>query len=95
MTRHWQAYHLNRMIQDCLKNPPKMGRLMGGDPALFDEYQVSDGERAVLRQPTGAALRGLGIHPILAMIYMIPHDEPLRNKLTISPEHLARMKELY
>jgi hypothetical protein len=95
MTRHWQAYHLNRMIQDCLKSPPQMRRLIGGDPALFEQYRVSESERAVLRKPNGAALRGLGIHPVLAMIYMIPHDEPLRNKLTISPEHLKRMQELY
>jgi hypothetical protein len=95
MTRHWQAYHLNRMIQDCLKNPPQMGQLMSGAAELFDRYQVTEAERAVFRKPTGAALRSLGIHPILAMIYMIPHDEPLRNKLTISPEHLQRMKELY
>lgn len=95
MTRHWKAYHLNRMIQDCLKNPELMGRLMGCDPALFDRYELAESERAVFRKPTSAALRGLGIHPILAMVYMIPHDEPLRNKLTISPEHLQRMKELY
>lgn len=95
MTKHWQAYHLNRMIQDCLKNPPMMGQLFGGAPELFDRYQVTERERAVFRKPTSAALRALGLHPILAMIFMIPHDEALRNKLTISPEHLARLKELY
>ena len=95
MTQHWEAYHLNRMIQDCLKSPAKMGQLIQCDVSLFDQYQVSESERAVFRKPTGAALRELGVHAILAMIYMIPHDEPLRNKLTISPEHLQRLTELY
>jgi hypothetical protein len=95
MTTQWKAYHLNKMLQDALKNRPLMGRLVGADEQVFDDYQLTEAEKEVFRKPTGVALRKLGVHPILAMIYMIPHDAPLRNLLMISPEHLARLKELY
>ncbi len=95
MAHHWKAYHLNRMLQNALKDRPLMGRLLGADEQVFADYGLTELEKTVFRNPTGAALRKLGVHPILAMVFMIPRDEPLRNKLTISPEHLNRMKELY
>jgi hypothetical protein len=94
MTTQWQAYHLNKMVQESLRNPAQMGQLISTSEALFDKYQLTEAERVVFRKPTGAALRELGLHPILAMVNMIFHDEKQRDLLTISPEHLARMKEL-
>jgi hypothetical protein len=94
MTTQWKAYHLNKMVQESLRNPAQMGQLISTAEELFNKYQLTEKERAVFRRPTGAALRALGLHPILAMVNMIFHDEKQRNLLTISPEHLARLKEL-
>lgn len=93
MAVHWKAYHLNRMIQDALRNPPLMGRLLTAPESMFDEYKLSDAEKAVFREPSPPALQQLGVHPILAMVYMIPRDEQARKQLTIDPVYLNQLME--
>lgn len=93
MAIHWKAYHLNKMIQDALRRPECMRRLMTSPEEVYAEYRLTEEERAVFRQPTREKLRRIGVHPIFAMVFMIPSDEKARKSLTISPELLNRIKE--
>lgn len=93
MSVHWKAYHLNKMIQDAMRNPALMGRLMESPEAVFTEYRLSEAEKEVFRAPTAPALRSVGVHPVLAMVYMIPHDESARRQLSMDPVFLDKIKE--
>jgi hypothetical protein len=93
MAIHWKAYHLNKMIQDALRRPECMQRLMTSPEEVFSDYKLNEEERIVFRAPSKEKLRQIGVHPIFAMVYMIPSDEKARKSLTISPELLNRIKE--
>lgn len=93
MAIHWKAYHLNRMIQDALRQPALMGRLMMEPEALFDEYKMTESEKTVFREPNPERLQSIGVHPILAMVYMIPRDDQARKRLTIDPAFLNDLME--
>ncbi|MBV2205694.1 MAG: hypothetical protein KUL87_09755 [Pseudomonas sp.] len=95
MSIHWKAYHLNRMIQDAFRNPAAMERLMNAEESVFEEYRFSEAEKEAFRDPNPAALRAIGVHPILAMVYMIPRDETARKTLTVDPLFLEQLKEVH
>lgn len=92
MSVHWKAYHLNKMIQDALRNPEAMNRLMSTEESVFDEYRFNEAEKNVFRNPNSDALRAIGVHPVLAMVYMIPRDEAARKMLTVDPMFLDYLK---
>lgn len=93
MAIHWKAYHLNKMIQDAFRNPALMGRLMQDPESMYADYGLTEEEKAVFRKPSSPELRKIGVHPVFAMVYMIPWDEKVRKTLTISPELLKRIQE--
>jgi len=81
------------MIQDAMRDGELMGRLLTAPTPVFDEYGLTDEERTVFSNPSSAALKQIGVHPILAMVFMVPRDEQLRKKLTIDPVFLKELKE--
>ena len=46
-------------------------------------------------QPSRPALRQLGVHPILPMIFMIPREPGTEVHMSIAPEHLPRITERF
>lgn len=95
MTHHWQAYHLNRMIQDALADPSLFGQLFTDPEPIYQRYGLTEAEKNVFRKPNRPALRQLGIHPILAMIFMIPREPGTEVHMSIAPEHLKRLQEIF
>lgn len=95
MSRHWQAYHLNRMLQDALANLPMFGQLFTDPEPIYAQYGLSEAEKAVFRSPNRPALRQLGVHPILAMIFMIPREPGTEVHMSIAPEHLKKLQEIF
>jgi hypothetical protein len=95
VSHHWKAYHLNRMIQDALADPPLFGQLFENPEPVYARYNLSEAEKQVFRQPSRPALRALGIHPILAMIFMIPREPGTEVHMSIAPEHLKRLQEIF
>lgn len=93
MAIHWAAYHLNKMLQDALRNRAMMGQLFSAPEPIFDEYGLSEKEKLVFRNPDRSALQSLGVHPVLAMVYMIPRDKKAAAQLTIDPVLLNRLME--
>lgn len=93
MATHWKAYHLNRMIQESLRSPQLMRRLLSDPEPVFTEFGLAAEEAAVFRNPSQERLKSIGVHPILAMVYMIPRDPKAAKQLTIDPVFLSQLKE--
>lgn len=94
MAQHWPKYHLNRLIQDALHDPAKMGELIKQPDDLFKEYGLSEQERTALKKPDAGVLIELGVHPILAMVYMIPFDHAVQAKLSVDPKFVTELEKL-
>lgn len=92
MAQHWPKYYLNSLIQDAFRNPPMMGELLQQPDGLFARYGLNEQEQAAMRKPDPATLVGLGVHPLLAMAYMVPFDAAVREKLSIDA-HFAQVME--
>lgn len=93
MAEYWKAYHLNKMVQDAMRNGELMERLLTDPTPVFHEYGLTEEEQTVFRNPSSVALTQLGVHPILAMVFMVPRDERLRRQLTIDAAFLNKIKE--
>ncbi len=94
MSVHWPKYHLNKLIQDALRDPAKMGALLQQPDGMFSQYGLDEREKATFRNPDAAALIGLGVHPILAMVYMIPFDPAARQKLSVDAKFVDALEKL-
>lgn len=94
MAQHWPKYHLNKLVQDALRDPAKMGALVQQPEKLFEQYGLSDQEQATMKQPDARSLIALGMHPILAMVYMIPFDPTAQARLTADRKFIEALEKL-
>jgi len=61
------SYRVHRLIQD-LNRDQHLARAFALDPEpVFAQYEITDAERALLRDGSPPALLALGVHPNLQM----------------------------
>jgi hypothetical protein len=61
------AYRVHRLIQDLNRDPHLVAAFRSNTEAVFDQYEILEAERALLRDGSPKALVELGVHPNLQM----------------------------
>ena len=62
-------YRVHKLIQDLLKDPAAAAAFVSDPGSTFAAYNLTEEERAMLRDGTPEALHCLGVHPNLQMKY--------------------------
>jgi hypothetical protein len=72
------------MIQDLCRVPAGIARLQSEPEAVFDEYGLSEEERAALRSGDPSRMVvGANAHPILAMHYLFVVNPKVLEQMSI------------
>ncbi len=61
---------VHRLIETLPGNPAALARLANEADALFDEFGLSQEERACIREGTRAALDRIGVHPSMQFKFL-------------------------
>lgn len=62
-------YPVHRLIQDLMRDPVRAAAFRQDPEAIFEQFGLTEEERALLRDGSRAALHRLGVHPNLQMKY--------------------------
>lgn len=62
-------YPVHRMIQDLMRDPVRAAAFSKDPEPAFEDYGLTEDEKALLRDGSLAALHRLGVHPNLQMKY--------------------------
>ncbi|MGE4408989.1 MAG: hypothetical protein EP321_11800 [Sphingomonadales bacterium] len=68
MTR--APYRIHKLIQDMMRDPAAAARFATDPQPIFDQYEISPEEAALLDSGSMEAMTGLGVHPNLQMKYL-------------------------
>lgn len=75
-------YRVHQLIQDLMKDPKRASAFAADPEPEFLRYGLEDGERALLRDGSPAALHRLGVHPNLQMKYARIRSSPAQGAPT-------------
>ncbi|MGH7805562.1 MAG: subunit of meta cleavage enzyme [Candidatus Binatia bacterium] len=76
-------YRVNRLIQQVCHFPDKIAELNAAPERVFDEYGLSEEERAAFREGSLEAMGKVGVHPILQMHWMMARNPEVMRMMSI------------
>ena len=75
----------NRLIQTMCRTPESIARLNANPEAVFDEFKLSEKEKAILRLLDPLVMvKDAEIHPTLAMHYLLACQPDVAQSMNIS-----------
>jgi hypothetical protein len=77
------SYHVNLLIQTMCSNPDAIARLNADPEAVFEQFGLSEAERAALRDCSMEAMRSAGAHPILQMHWLMARQPQIMEQMSI------------
>lgn len=60
-------YRVHKLIQDLMKDPAAAAKFAADHEPTFEAYELTEAEKALLRDGSLSALHQLGVHPNLQM----------------------------
>jgi 2'-aminobiphenyl-2,3-diol 1,2-dioxygenase, small subunit len=77
------SYQVNLLIQTMCRNPETIARLNADPEAVFEQFGLSEAERAALRDGSVEAMGSAGAHPILQMHWLMARQPQIMEQMSI------------
>jgi len=74
---------VHRLLLSLFREPGALRALNQAPEALFERYELSEGERVALRDGSFSALESIGVHPILRMHYQMARNPDMATHVSI------------
>nr|BAJ61379.1 small subunit of meta-cleavage enzyme [carbazole-degrading bacterium OC6S] len=82
-----------RLIEGLFREPGQMEALQSDPETVYDKYNLTEEEKAALRDGSFTALGNIGVHPVLRMHYQMVLNPDMANHVTIRDFLLRLEKE--